>query len=767
MLNVRRLIYKTRRDEMNSLIDLCVCDIESKLYENNMLINNGNVRFLVDRCAVVEYYKSNNYVYYAININNLKMKHLCFRKKQITENDYEDFEQRVLRLGINTKDLTLKPTRYMREKKLLSHIFSHILPKQGFSLRKNQLDLALEMLYGLETGSISLMEAEVGTGKTHAYIMAVIIHNIFNNIQETTVISTSTIALQKAITEEYIPQISKVLTEYKILRKPIKFIVRKGKSHYACEARLKTYFCSVLNNNMKSDEDLIAILRKIISANEYEIDLDAYRLTRYTKNKICVNNKCNDTCIRYKECRFISFNKRCLEDRYDFQIANHNYVFANILSKRPLLPEYKVLIFDEAHKLYEVAKQMYGCYFSDTEVPHLAQYIETSDNPSIMGSCSIIKGYNTKIFNQLIRNAPSKFLESTNERMNATFNNRCVGYMNELVALLTDLHEKVYVYEDLKTIMRRKNIQKMCRDISNKLNIFINAKDLICWLENEGNSVKLCSIPKELNKMVARDIWNTEVAHILTSGTLSANGDFGLLKNKTGINLINPKRIREISKASPFDYQKNTLIYIPEYIPFPDLKDELYIKAISDEIARLLKATYGHALVLFTSYWLMEKVFNNISVNSYEYPLFVMGRGRIDALKEFKISGNGVLFASDAAGEGVDIVGDTLSNLIIVKLPFSVPDPISEYEQSVLGGLKAYIDKINTPNMIIKLKQYAGRLIRSETDTGIVAILDNRVNSRGKYRTVVLDALFDTTVTDNILDVERFLYSKKDSSYFE
>lgn len=114
------------------------------------------------------------------------------------------------------------------------------------------------------------------------------------------------------------------------------------------------------------------------------------------------------------------------------------------------------------------------------------------------------------------------------------------------------------------------------------------------------------------------------------------------------------------------------LIYIPEYMPFPNIMDRLYIESVTAEIDRLLKVTYGHALVLFTSYRLMELVFNSISGNDYGYPLFIMGRGRIDALHEFKLSGNGVLFASDTAGEGIDIAGDTLSNLIIVKLPFDI-----------------------------------------------------------------------------------------------
>ena len=129
----------------------------------------------------------------------------------LLKENYEQLAQRVNNLDINKNDITLTTTRYDRANNLLRHIFSYILPTEGLSFRKNQLDLAVEMLNGLQTKNVALMEAEVGTGKTHAYIIAVIIYNLFNDITKTTLISTSTIALQKAITEEYIPQISDIL----------------------------------------------------------------------------------------------------------------------------------------------------------------------------------------------------------------------------------------------------------------------------------------------------------------------------------------------------------------------------------------------------------------------------------------------------------------------------------------------------------------------------------------------------------------------------
>lgn len=745
------------------MIDLCVSDAENKLYENKLMGTNGKVIFITENCAVTEYYDNGFFTYYAINLNTLKRKYLSKRKNPIIKESYEQLAKRVNELDINKNDITMKTTRYERANNLLRHIFSYILPTEGFSFRKNQLDLALEMLNALETKNVALMEAEVGTGKTHAYIIAVIIYNLFHDITGTTLISTSTIALQKAITEEYIPQVSDILMKYRIIRKPPDFAVRKGKSHYICDIKLKTYLSSLMKNNDQRDENLIKTLKRLSVASEKEIDLDSYPLTRYVKERICVTNKCSELCGRYDACRFIGFTNSCLYHKYYFQIANHNYVFADLMSYKPLLPKYKVIIFDEAHKLYDVAKQMYGCYLSEAEFAELVSYTKSCKTEVLNGLCDLLDMSRTKLFKKITKSAD----ENTTEHKDANIDAYAIGYMKEIIETLDDICEAVYACDEIKIYIKKQRIRKMAKNIKTKLQTFLFPEQLVCWYEYSNNACSLCAVPKDLSNMIYTNIWDREVLSILTSGTLSANGDFSLMKNKLGIDYLNEDKIAETSKKSPFDYKQNALIYIPEYIPFPNVKREGYVKAVVNEIDRLLKATYGHSLVLFTSYRLMEIVFNTISKNTYDYPLFIMGRGRIDALHEFKISGNGVLFASDAAGEGVDIVGDTLSNLIIVKLPFAVPDPISKYEQSVMGGLDNYLKNINTPNMLIKLKQYVGRLIRSEYDTGVVAILDSRVNSVGKYRDIVLESLFDADVTNNITRVEKFIMEKKETEYFE
>ena len=747
------------------MIDLCVCDAENKLYENKMLDTNDKVIFITGNCAVVQYFDTGFYTYYAINLNTLKKKYLSKRKNPILKENYEQFAQRVNNLDINKNDITLITTRYDRANNLLRHIFSYILPTEGFSFRKNQLDLAVEMLNGLQTKNVALMEAEVGTGKTHAYIIAVIIYNLFNDITKTTLISTSTIALQKAITEEYIPQISDILMKYRVIQKPLDFAVRKGKSHYICDLKLKTYLSSIKKNNSPKDESLIEALETLSDASEQKIDLDLYPLTRYVKDRICVTNKCSELCTKYDSCRFINFTKECMYSGYYFQIANHNYVFADLMSYKPLLPQYKVIVFDEAHKLYDVAKQMYGCYLAESEFAELIKYIAESKADSLKELNNSIENNYPKLFGRIL--GEDKDNDAPNERTETNIDVFVVDYMKSIADTLENIADSVFFCSEIKLFVRKRRIRSICESIRNKLQVFLEPDNLICWCECNNNIWSICSIPKDLSKRIYTNLWDREVKSILTSGTLSANNSFNLMKGRLGIDNVSADKIAETSKKSPFNYKENALIYIPEYIPFPNVKREGYINAVISEIDRLIKATYGHSLILFTSYRLMEIVFNAISKNNYDYPLFIMGRSQIDALKDFRISGNGVLFASDVAGEGVDIVGDTLSNLIIVKLPFAVPDPISKYEQSVMGGLDTYLKDINTPNMLIKLKQYVGRLIRSEKDTGVVAILDSRVNSAGKYRNVVLDALFDAEVTNNITNVERFIMEKKKRDYFE
>jgi ATP-dependent DNA helicase DinG len=209
------------------------------------------------------------------------------------------------------------------------------------------------------------------------------------------------------------------------------------------------------------------------------------------------------------------------------------------------------------------------------------------------------------------------------------------------------------------------------------------------------------------------------------------------------------------------------MLYISEDMPFPDQSCENYILSVANEIEELVNASHGHAAVLFTSYKAMDLVWEILERRGLQFPMFRLDKGGVREIERFKESGNGVLFAAGALWEGIDIPGDALSMLIIVKLPFAVPDPIGEYEQTLYSSMAEYKDRVIKPEMLVKNKQGYGRGIRKETDTCVIAMLDSRVNSNGSYREIVLDSLPNCYVTDDIELVGQFYKVKKSPEYFE
>jgi len=311
---------------------------------------------------------------------------------------------------------------------------------------------------------------------------------------------------------------------------------------------------------------------------------------------------------------------------------------------------------------------------------------------------------------------------------------------------------------------RRGNAIRKLEALSDKASALRKENKLILWLEKrtegESETMALCATPKDLDARLYQDLWSKGIPIILTSGTLSASGDFARAKQTLGLNYMPNRRVSDTSMPSPFDYMRNTMLYLSPNMPFPDNKDKRYIAAIAEEVERLVNASHGHAAVLFTSYNVMGQVYALLGKRGLPFPLFRLERGGAAAIERFKQSGNGILLASGSFWEGIDIPGDALSMLIIVKLPFPVPDPIGDYERSLCDSMETYKTRAIVPDMLVKLKQGSGRLIRSETDTGVVALLDCRAGVSGAYHVRVLAALPRCPVASDISDIRSFLSIK-------
>lgn len=232
---------------------------------------------------------------------------------------------------------------------------------------------------------------------------------------------------------------------------------------------------------------------------------------------------------------------------------------------------------------------------------------------------------------------------------------------------------------------------------------------------------------------------------------------------KTGLDSL--PNVQAYSAPSPFDYKRNCLLYFPESSKGEPHGSDSESKRIAKEILRLVHATGGHTLVLFTSYSLMGAVYSLVK-DQMPVPLMEVWRNSQDTIRRFKRGQNSVLFAAGSCWEGIDFPGDIVSSLIIPRLPFPVPDPIREAQRPNYMTLQDYIQAVIVPEMQVKLRQGFGRAIRTETDTCVVSILDHRAAPGGKYHREVTEALPSVPVTRQIEDVERFIRARKGPDYF-
>jgi ATP-dependent DNA helicase DinG len=672
-------------------------------------------------------------------------------------------------------------------------LFEHILPRHGFAPREKQIELADEILCAMRRLDVMFAEAEVGTGKTLAYLLPAVLirRGRVNEVRASVpfvgghpapiVIATSGIALQRAIVRDYIPALSDILMEHKIIRTPLTAALRKGKSNYVCDHRLVHFLDHANQQTRDAAEPLVK--RNIV-------DLSAVReLTPYIRRNVCVDRHCGRECPRHTRCRYTMHIKTVNQGGYDFQVVNHNFFLADLIhrsnGKQPLIPEYQAVVIDEAHKFLNAARDMYGSELSLTEFNGLPRDIRGftfapgQSTADIILETDRLQSKGNLLFQFLNKEIPEGQRGNDETERYATKirerTEKLVRVLKTGAGALKELLEDRVVMRNYEN-RRQSALRSLTRTIA-ALDAFIRHRELVYWLEERPVSAArperdgcggniLRGIPKDLGKLLHRDLWSQNIPIILTSGTLSAAGSFSHMKKKLGLDCVPAGRVTETSKPSPFDHKKNALIYISEKTTFPNVENEGYIESVVSEVERLVAASHGHAAVLFTSYKAMELVYEKIMARRLPFPLFRLNRGGASVIERFKRGGNGVLFASGALWEGIDIPGDILSMLIIVRLPFAVPDPVSEWEKTLYTDMDEYKARVVVPEMLIKLKQGFGRLIRTETDTGACAILDCRANVMGAYRGRVLNALPPCRVTSDIHSIDPFLRERKPEAYY-
>lgn len=624
-------------------------------------------------------------------------------------------------------------------------VFRETLPAgvPGYEVREQQIEMALLVERGLLQERHVIAEAGTGTGKSFAYLVPL---SFVVADDARGVVSTATIALQEQLLRKDIPFLERALGV------DFRAELAKGKGNYLCLVR---YLEEQQNKGLFPDEDLLKRLRDWVDDTKTGDRAELPFEPGETWSRVCCDDTCpGRKCYLYNDCFLVKARKR-LQDA-GIIICNHALFFTDLHLREcsggmvSLLPAYRYVVFDEAQHIEQAARRTMGTEASSMRLPVLLFQLRKRDGCHL-DAVNRALAINGEFFAAV---ASSGKGDGNNFSLPADADLRSLG--GELIKAVEDA---VRLF-DPDLVGERENAIFNCLERYNQdLGEILGAADpdKVYWVEKSESGkrqlVTLHATPLDVSETLNRLLFSDgEIASaVMTSATLSIRGDFTYFRISTGCS-----GALEISVDSPFSYEEQCLLYLPPGLPDPRVSD--FYTRVAPFIEEILLQTGGSAFVLFTSYRGMNEVFDLIAG---KMPFKVLRQGDLPKQKlieAFKADVQSVLFATASYWEGVDVPGEALTCVILVKLPFSVPDdPVMEARLKAIertGGNAFY--SLSLPEAVIRLKQGFGRLIRTRQDRGVVAILDPRVKTR-RYGKIFLDGLPHCRDVSALEEVASFL----------
>jgi ATP-dependent DNA helicase DinG len=621
--------------------------------------------------------------------------------------------------------------------------------------RPGQIQMAQAVLNAIEQSQHLCVEAGTGTGKTLAYLIPAMFSN------KRVIISTATKNLQEQLFSRDIPFLEKALNR--------KFSVcyMKGRSNYLCWNRLEElagekYLFS------PQDPERLSFIRKWAQTTKTgdrgelaELPEDFLLWHRLdARRETCSGQKCRN----FDACFITRVRQQALES--DIVIVNHHLFFADLALRQgdfgSVLPDYSILVFDEAHEIEEVATQYFGIMVSNYRVEELIRdadktlaeqkaasaFISSQISKLAERSAEFFRPFQSRegrfVLQPLGSGAGIRRGPQSIDSISAPYK----AFRIQLNTFKSALVNVSVQSESIEALVRR--CQEIEDDLASILELDSNEHVFWCEIRAKGGVFLWASLINISDILKERLFSNVDSA-ILTSATLSTGGNFQFTKSRLGLQMA-----EELMVPSHFDYASQTIFYIPRNIPEP--REEGWTRHACHEIETILEASRGRAFVLFTSYSQMEQVYETLK-NRLAFPILIQGeKSKSGLLDTFRNTPNAVLFATSSFWQGVDVQGEQLSCVIIDKLPFSVPsDPVVAARIAHVNesGGNAFYD-YQIPTATILLKQGLGRLIRSKTDRGILALLDKRILTKS-YGRMFLRSIPPAPLTQDSLQVCSFL----------
>ena len=629
-----------------------------------------------------------------------------------------------------------------------------------YEFRGGQVKMAEAVLRAFEEKKHLIVEAGTGTGKTMAYLVPAIAYSLATN--KRVVISTGTKNLQEQLMEKDIPFLQKIM--------PKKFSAAymKGRSNYGCLYRIqKAETQPILEGLDELDhfEEVRRWVRETETGDRAELVNLPENISFWSrinaKSETCLGQKCPD----FEPCYITKMRERA-EDA-DIVIVNHHLFFADLNVRGnqygKVLPDYGAVIFDEAHLIEDIAADYFGVQISSFQIDELVR-----DADSLPITDAVVSRDLTKLSAKIVGLADqfwTRFIQTRNNQegrfplLPDSFAQKMKSGEIHATPLgeayfaldgaLERLENGVDVYAE--KMPEAESLLKRVRQTRFDLDFICkqSEKNYVYWLEKRGRGMFLRASPIDVSSLLNEKLFEKTETVVLTSATLSANGKFDFIKERLG---LEEKKTETLVAPSAFDYQKQAIIYIPKAMPDPRAPE--YNQMAAAEIVKLLQITNGRAFVLSTSNYAMNALYELVSMR-VNFPCLIQGSmSKAGLLDRFRRTPNAVLFATSSFWQGVDVRGEQLSCVIIDKLPFAVPsDPVVAARTKFIdeNGGKSFFD-YSVPNAVITLKQGIGRLIRSKTDKGVIALLDTRLRTKS-YGRDFINSLPKTRVTAELKDV--------------